>query len=634
MVVAAGRTYRGSGAPIEMILDPDAAHSYSIASYGNDDAIGSPTFPLASLAEARTRVRVILPTQSRDLNVRIYDRPVDSVLTLRSQDSGQNGYKAIWHGGHTLKSTVEGHIENGTVITGWALFDAENDIWVADYDGPFCRSIWVDNVRCLRGRRGGGLTSPTWTETGYTAAGDAILTENDYTDVVLLYNDLNNNFNEPHNKVASRSGNNITMIDPAHTYITVFPGLSRIGWTAGYATKTTPQDVEGCWADFVANATPGTFHYARIAGSIYYIPREGEDLTTDTVLAPGEEEVLLDIEGASDIDIARLGVYRAGFAMTEGYAERASGFLYDSTHIPSDGGGGNYGADGGNTTLGAVVHAVRLVNNTRVRLLECRVKHHEAGGVHSYGNTDCTINGDLIDDTGSNSLTVGDYTELEASTCTDGQLIDNLLTVRAGQMYRGAVGTRIVIFTRSTARRILCKDMPYNGLMNGFGGIEKPEWTDKVEDCLIERVELDNCMGSLIDGAALYVINAHNGDGDDAGLVVQDIYAHDINPTNVSGAPVGAGYMDNKANGVTFRRWVIKNSRDVFVFNDNASGNVNVVEDNYADENSIVAAGTQPTTLEALNVSGDPVTTTEGAAIVAIAKPDAYYLNIYAGELP
>lgn len=627
MVVAAGRQRYAAGVPIEMYLDPSEAHALTIASYGNDDAIGNPTFPLATLAEARTRMRSILPTQSRTATVRIVDRPTDSVLSLDDNDSGQNGHKVVWFGGDQLRSQadggVEGHIENRVPVTGWTLFDSENDIWSAPFDGHFIRSIWVDGVRRYRCRRGSGLIGgASWTSTGYSAAGDAILTESNYADVVLLYNDLTQNFNEPHNRVSGVAGSAISMIDPAHTYITVFPGLSRVGWTVGYATEEMPVDVEGCWADF---GTPGTFYFD--TDTLYYIP-DGEDLSTAEVLVPGTAETICEVNGASDIDLTRLGFFGGGFSMTEGFAERYAGVGYDSTHIPSDGGGGNYGPDGGNLTLLVFPAAVKIINCTRVNLIEPRIKHHECHGLHRYGNTDCQVTGALFDDIGSSGMTVGDYTELEAVTCTDGDLQENIIAARCGVMYRGGIGINDALMTRSTLHKVLVYDCPYVGINLSYGHTWDESWDTKIEENVVRYLRLHDCMTTLADGAAI------GSSGNKRGLVIEYFYVSDIRDgdTSIPGLPRGGAMLDDTSTNQTVRFGVIDNCLHTIICNNPANPNTLVVTDIHADRDADLISTIPPNDYEII-VTADP-TTGPGAAIIAVAKPDDYYLNIYAGELP
>ncbi len=579
-----------------------------------DDGL-TPGTAWATLDHAQTELQAMLPTQSQNFRVNILDAiPQTAELELVAADSGQNGFTVTWDGGGGIGQEIVGAIDAGTRIGSWSVDNYDLNIWSASYSGPAPRAIWVNGRRSMRASRGAGLIGgATLISTGYTAAGDAILTDPNPANIELVYGAW---FQQPHNKVSSIAGNNILMIDPAHTYITDVPGF-------GYVSPL-PVDVLGCQADFLNNAANGTangtYYYDDAANILYYVPRLYiEDMATAEVIAPNGLETIVSRIGVENVTFTGLGILYSHWSMSTGFAERAQNFFYDNTSpyvtpVPAD------------DNMPAAIYPPAAFYDegcTNVGLTNCRLRHLSCMGLHvTLETVDSVYTGNWIDDADGNAGVIGDCIEATNVTCSSGLTVTNNVFSNYGQSLYGAAGLSIPFVAESHIDNNYFLFGTYSGITFYIGGTVDASWTTKCTNNTADRNFINYVMRQTSDGAALYVNNFAAGLSW-TGNFFNYITQHD--QTGGFGSEVIGGiYMDNDATFANAVDTVLRQVTNPYLFNALPATNNDSVGAGYADNNNIIVTTELPDTFTALTVSADP-TSGAGAAIVAASGVGASY---------
>ena len=253
---------------------------------GSDEAAGTLRHPVRTLIRARDLVRPLRNKQVL-LDDGIYR--LSEPLVLSQGDSGIS-FAAVKAARPVLSGAVQ--------VSGWTQVDAARNLWKAPAPTGLTnsRQMYVNGVRANR-TRGRVPVKLQMTATGYTASGPAMAQWKNVTDVEFVYTGGNSVWNEPSEglgswteprcPIAAIDGTTITMAQPCWNNST-----KRVMLPSGERTANLvgPQSV-GKEPVYVENAyellgTPGEWYFDRPAGTLYYVPRAGEDLTTADVEVP------------------------------------------------------------------------------------------------------------------------------------------------------------------------------------------------------------------------------------------------------------------------------------------------------------------------------------------------------------
>jgi hypothetical protein len=112
----------------------------TVSPAGDDASSGAPGHPFRTLVRAQRAVRVLNSTN--DVTVQLADGVyrLDHPLLFRALDGGRNAHHVTWTAAPNAHPVVSG----ATPITGWTLFDANRQIYVADTPrGLDSRQLWV-----------------------------------------------------------------------------------------------------------------------------------------------------------------------------------------------------------------------------------------------------------------------------------------------------------------------------------------------------------------------------------------------------------------------------------------------------------------------------------------------------------
>ncbi len=119
-----------------------AAIVLTVSPSGDDTATGAPGHPFRTLTRAEQAVRALNSTT--DVTVQLSDGiyRLDRPLLFRTLDGGRNAHHVTWLAAPNAHPLISGAIP----ITGWTLFDANKQIYVADTPrGLDSRQLWVDD---------------------------------------------------------------------------------------------------------------------------------------------------------------------------------------------------------------------------------------------------------------------------------------------------------------------------------------------------------------------------------------------------------------------------------------------------------------------------------------------------------
>ena len=260
-----------------------------VAPNGTDSGKGTLKSPLQTLAKARDAVRAIPATFEGDIVVRIkagtYELP--ETLTFGPQDGGRGGHKVIYEAETGAKVLISG----GSPVTGWQK--AENGMWKAPLKRNVkLRTLYVDD-------RPAAMAS---VEAWGTPAGDYKITAGQAPWAWATGTKVDGVRYDRGIPLIARNADDVE-ITSFQTWNTAIVCVREAVASNGAVILKLQQPygaiAQTCyWACFVpgtkhrvSNAfeflkQPGQFYFDRSAQTVYYIPREGEDMTTACVVAP------------------------------------------------------------------------------------------------------------------------------------------------------------------------------------------------------------------------------------------------------------------------------------------------------------------------------------------------------------
>ncbi len=492
---------------------------------GNDSATGtSPDVAFKTLERARDAARALTADQKGDIVVNLrggrYDR-TKAPFDLDDRDSGRNGHFVRYQPYNDENPVFDG----GRRITGWTLHDQEKNIWRAAAPGLATRQLFVDGNRATRARSKGGLTDATFDAEGHTTTDTFLADFRAPQELQFVYEQI---WTMPRNQVDS---------------ITVQDGVARIvmqqpGWqwnrNKGATSVQKPRYYENAYELL---DEPGEWYLdrkgvvdAKAPGTLYYIPRKGEDLATAEVVAPVAEKLLVAAGRSIGTPLQNLELRGLAFEFT--------------TFLRPDGPDGHPDAqnnvireDGIKDAKGIATYREFIIDGAAVTLryardlaLErLRFEHLGGNAINALaGVSHSTIRGGLFRDIGGTGIQVGDYTGFldpksenycflldPDRTDLDGRLVNREITISNNYLLRCGAD-----FPSSTAIAIAfpvdCKivhneieEMPYSGIHTGWAWVRVPRTS--MGGNLIAGNFVNNVMRKLNDGGCIYALGPQLG---------------------------------------------------------------------------------------------------------------------------
>ena len=128
--------------PSQAAKKPTDFITIAVSPTGDDNADGTTAHPFKTLERAQKAVR--FSNESHDVHVQLADGiyRLDRTLVFTALDGGRNGHKVVW----TAAPDAHPVISGAQPVTGWKLFDAAKQIYVADTPiGLDTRQLWVND---------------------------------------------------------------------------------------------------------------------------------------------------------------------------------------------------------------------------------------------------------------------------------------------------------------------------------------------------------------------------------------------------------------------------------------------------------------------------------------------------------
>ncbi len=460
---------------------------------GSDSNDGSKIRPFATVEKAKEEAKKYNDNMTGDIVINIGAGVyyVDKTLYFTKDDSASNGYSVIFKGDDAEKTILSG----GRQITGWKLHDGNKNIWSADAKGIDSRTMFVNGERRNRAAHTANLPNIVMSaEPEYTVEGNNIFADiPNITDVEIIWMLSFSDWRMP---ITGINGNKID-----------FPEIAD-----GYGNaKGVPMRVENAykWLD-----EKGEWYLDKLAGKIYYIPKDGEDMAKEVVTLGVLEEVIniegtekefvkgLSFEELTVKDVTWLGPNDPDY----GYANFQAGFCREFDK--------HYG-DNDKYNVNAAIHAVFAED---IRVKRCIVRNCGGAGIwFRKGIHNSDIVGNVVYDISQNGI-MTDSTfpgqSCNPVTICDGISIENNIVHDAGIEYLGAVGIFGGMPRNSSVSHNIVYNIPYTCISFGWGWMN--QWTkdpEKIDEYPMLNVGnrvnnnyVYNGMTKLRDGGGLYFL--------------------------------------------------------------------------------------------------------------------------------
>lgn len=558
---------------------------------GSGTSIGSP----ASLAD----VKILAQSYVTKDNVTVYLRggiyTLTSALDFGPADSGKNGYVVLWRNYQGDEKPI---ISGGVKISAWTLHDAEKNIWKASVPAGYkSRQLWVNGIKAERTRWVNG-TSVVTTRTQLDPVYIQRLDDVTFPSLSVAPADI-----ELHGHGAgfvvppwrhciygvtavSRTGDS--------TYFTLHPG-AKSAWEQYPDDNFETPAARFSWIEnayeFLSSVTKGYFFLPSNQNYVYYVPRDGEDMSTAETWIAHSENLILSTSGLEDVTFLGISFQHAGWirpSVQKTFIEiQANQYLEmsDNYKLWWD----------GESDASFPAAAVEVYGGHNVKFQQCEFKHLGGMGLRfGIGCNGCEASGNLFTDIASTAIHIGSVLLRDAhpttGTRTSNVTIQSNLIYNAANQYSGGVGIFAGFGEDVKILHNTVRDLPYTGISLGWGWSSLGEmyWDDPwwglgfIEYSRSNEIAYNliyDVMQELFDGGGIYT------QAEQKGSTIHDNYIYHVGNTDLAWRyhPIyldeGTRYMDVYAN------IVMKNTDDAPPYYISVNGEAGygdyTVRDNY-----------------------------------------------------
>jgi hypothetical protein len=530
--------------------------AYYVAPTGSDSNPGTVSAPFQTLTKARDIVRTINASATQDIYVylRAGNYPITSTVAFGPSDSGTNGHR-IFYAAFPGETPV---LNGATRVTGWT---ASGNVYKASLArSTKLRNLYVNDARAamtsktVSAKGGSGTYSVTSGQAAWAWASGSNSDGVKYatTDVPAIAsnkNDLeivngttwNENIVCVRDVTTSTDNYRVLSLQQPYGAIAQLPG-----WNSGFSTSGT----HTIYNAYEFLNSPGQFYFDKTAGTLYYYPRSGENMSTADVEAPVVDE-LIDIAGTSTTNRVKNLTFQgltfentdwelysvagsSGKATVQGatvYIAYGDGNWHNSKYEITD-------------TLPSMIH---VTSADSISFVGNVVKHSGSEGISLINDvSNSSITGNYITDMAGSGITVGHpqhiaigdggahekYAAGVEGICAKNVISNNVLyNISMLPGFGGHAGiTAFFVDTLSITNNHI-QTTAYNGINLGWGWSNFTSSTTSKNNS-VNNNRLINTLSRLHDSGAVYTL------GQMPGTTVNQNYVRGI-PANTSGPTYG-----------------------------------------------------------------------------------------------
>jgi hypothetical protein len=536
---------------------PPSQAAYYVSPTGSDDNPGTLSAPFLTISKARDVVRTINTNMTGDIYVYLRggDYRITSAITFEAKDSGTDNHR-IYYQAYPGETPV---LNGATKVAGWTV--SSGNIYKATLDRKTkLRNLYVNDGRASLTSK--SVSSQGGTGTYSVTAGQAAWAWNsgsgsdgikygasDIPDMTTNKDDLEivNGTTWNENIVCSRDvttasdGSKAVMLQQPYGAIAQLPG-----WSSGFSVTGSHKVFNA----FAWLTSPGQFYFDKTAGTLYYYPRSGEDMSTADVEAPVAES-LLSIAGTSNTSrVKNITFEGITFANTD-YSLVNVGNSYGKASVQGATAFIAYGTGDWHASKYEIVDTfpgMIMVNSAdSIDIVGNVVKHSGNEGISMINDViNSNIIGNYITDIAGSGITIGHpqhiyigdggthekYAKGVEGVCTKDTINNNVVyDVSTLPGFGGHSGITAFFVDTLTITHNLIHSTAYNGINLGWGWKNFTDSTTcKNNTCSFNR--FGNMMTRLHDSGAIYTI------GQEPGTVINQNYVKGI-PSNSSGPTYG-----------------------------------------------------------------------------------------------
>ena len=479
------------GETLDLYVDQNAA----------DGGNGSKDAPFNSIYAARDYVRTINKDMDKNIAVNIKQGFYEMTETfkLTEEDSGSNGYYVIWRANGDEEVVLSG----GRKVTGWVESEIPG-VYKASNIGDNMRNLFVNNAPATRARVEEYVTPLSWynDETDATSEKDGVVIPKGIiknpeaaTNLELFkLITFHGNWAVKGKAIETEAGTAISFAQPA------FAAQERSNYSILTWNITDDFRLENA-LEFLDK--PGEWYQDIDTDTLYYMPKEGENIYESEIVAPVLEN-MIDIAGSSSDNQAHHIAFE-GFTIAHGgndYTSRRGRATHQATSLYTF--DDTYGYQSGWYMERANIN---VNNSSHILFSDNVIKHMSSVGISVMtGSEECIFDGNVFYHMASAAMTVGSS---RATNVLDRDLIprnitfSNNIVTETGFEYPDASAFQAYFANGVYVLNNVVYDTYYSGICAGWGWNTSP-LPQRRFNVIGNRVWNTNMFGQ--DGAPIYTL--------------------------------------------------------------------------------------------------------------------------------